>query len=256
MKNIFLDPESIKGERVYIFGEYFHYLKNVRRMEKGYRIPSVIGSKRYLLEVEEVGKDRIICKWVEVREAYKRAGVKLLVYQALVKPPVMDIIVSRLGELGVSDLIPVYTSRTVSNPVLGKNRVERWKRLAREGCKVSGFEKIMIIHEPIELDQALRRLQGSEKVLLFSTSGQSTHLKKVLEEFDFDEELTFHLFFGPEGGFSEQEMEKFIQAKAKPVTLGNFILRSETAALVGAGFIRVFYGEYLNEKGTDTGHTL
>jgi len=256
MKNIFLESDCIKGEKVYIQGEYYHYLKNVRRLRKGSRVSSVIGSKKYLLEIEAIEKDSIICKWLQVGEAANKPEIILNVYQAIIKPPGMDYIISRLSEIGVSTLIPFYTSRTIPYPLHGKARLERWKRLVRESCKVTGFESKMIVYEPVELDRALDILEGSGKVFLFSTEGGCTHLKKVLETLGLTKNMEFHLFFGPEGGFSEQEIKKIIKAGAKPVTLGDFIMRSETAALVGAGFIRVYYGECLNEKRENTQYTL
>jgi len=241
VRNLFLPEESLQGCQVIVRGDAFHYLKHVRRIQRGDNLHAVIGERRYDLSVASVDRDRIICEIEKQRAARVEGGVCIRVYQGLLKQRKMDIVVTKLAELGVEALVPLITERTVP-PGSSEARVERWRKLVREGAKVSGIERLMSVCPPREMKDALKGLNKGENgvIILFCTEHARGHLKTYLESLPSVTYGCVHLFFGPEGGFTEREVAMVTGLGGLPVTMGPLVLRSETAAIVGTGFVRLY----------------
>jgi 16S rRNA (uracil1498-N3)-methyltransferase len=242
MKNLFLPDTSVQGGKVIIEGDAFHHLKHVRRVRGGEALHAVVGRCRYDLTVSAVERTRIVCSIEAKRGVKADSGVPIRVYQGLLKQRKMDTVAVKLAELGVAELIPVLTERTVP-PGSGAGRVERWRKLAREGAKVAGTETPMSVLEPRPLQQVLKSLNKGINgvIILFCTEHATVHLRTYLESLTTDGIGDFNLFFGPEGGFTEQEAALVAELKGVCVTMGPLVLRSETAAIVGTGFVRLFH---------------
>jgi len=242
MRNIVLDPASLVGDRVIVDGALYHYLRNVRRIREGGKIDAVIGNTRYSLMASRILKGSIQFE-IEHRQAVHKGLVRISVYQGLLKSKKMDLVVSKLGELGVAGFYPMKTRRSVPRINIEGERLSRWRRLAREGAKVSGFEEVMEIHDPVHADEAARILEEGAKgkdrgaVLLFSTGVQGEPLPRVISNLNEGEIRSFHLLFGPEGDFSENEIALFTGCGALAVTMGDFVMKAETASIVGTGYV-------------------
>jgi len=243
MKNIFLSTYRFNHNSISIEGKDYHYLKNVRRVGTGDRINAIIGNVRYCLAVSAVEKGTIKCTIENQREIRNASGISICVYQGLLKVKKMDTVIAKLSEMGVQTFIPLLTERTVPGGNTGNIRMERWLKLAREGSRVSGFESTMKIASPADFHEVAGCLSKNKKtaIILFSTGSHCIHIKSFLESLQIEEDFVFHLFFGPEGGFTDREVAALVQHHGSAVTMGPFVLKSETAALVGTGFIRLYY---------------
>jgi 16S rRNA (uracil1498-N3)-methyltransferase len=256
MKNLFLDSSCLKCGRVIVEGDYCHYLKNVRRIRSGDVVRAIIGGMRYTLRAAGIEQKAVAFDIVEIRKALAEGYVPIRVYQGLLRTSKMDLVVAKLSELTVEELVPLGAERSVSRAARG--RAERWARLAREGAKVTGIERLMRIGEPVGVGEAARLIGEAPDAAVFQPgpgelrplrSGvsfvfcpgpDSAHVREVLDGMSRRADVSFHLFFGPEGGFSTQELGLLREAGAIPVSMGDFVLRSETAAIVGTGFVRLY----------------
>jgi len=241
MKNIFLEKDSLKGNRIFIDGENYHYLKNVRRIKLHDKLNVIIQGYRYYLIVSNIKNGIIVCE-IKEKRIVKDDDVHITIYQGLLKSKKMDYVISRLGELGVDTFIPFKTLRAVPDLNIRESRIIRWKKLAIEGTKVSGFERVMEIKHPISIDELEKLIDRNQKlnILIFCTQLSGIHIRDYLESDKMLHNKKFHLFFGPEGGFSLEEVNRIIELGGIPVSLGDFILKSETASIIGTGFIRSY----------------
>jgi 16S rRNA (uracil1498-N3)-methyltransferase len=244
MMHLFLEKDSLHGSEVYVEGENFHYLKNVRRIRNGDAINAVIDERYYTLRVCRIEQERIICRVEASRKLEDKSRVVLSVYQGILKARKMDFVISKLAELGVRFFNPLITERTVPSTV-SNSRLKRWIKLAKEASKVSGFERVMNVEQPRTIDDVCCNLKkgGECIIIVFSTEPGCIHIKSFLNSCTFPENRNFHLFFGPEGGFSSRELKALQEVGGVAVSMGNFIMKSETAAIVGSGFISVYYSE-------------
>ena len=247
MKNIFLDPDCLCGDKVIISDENYHYLKNVRRVKEGNTLDAVIGDRKYHLIVKKLNNKSLECEIVNGRKIRYENTVHIQVFQGLLKAKKMDLVVSKLSEIGVEELYPLYTSRTV--PVLNQssNRLERWHKIAIEGSKISGNETVMQIKDPVDINGIRNTLKSEvdpaevqHVLILFSAVHKGCHIKQLLDSLNFSDKRMFSLFFGPEGGFSRNEIESILDIGGVQVSMGELVMRSETAAIVGTGFVRLY----------------
>ena len=246
MRNLFLPQNCVRNGHVIIKGDRLHYLKNVRRVRSGDSLQAVIGKKRYHLLVLSVNSGEIMCRIEGEREAKPSDLPSITVYQGLLKGSKMDRVVARVAELGVHSFVPVITERSVPYNS-SSNRIERWNRLAVEGAKVTGNEDCMTLCSPLSFHEVLKNLNKDLNgvIILFCVDFYQFHLLSYLQSLTTSDgvglqDKHFYLFFGPEGGFSPQEVEYACNCGGAPVSMGPFVLKSDTAAIVGTGFIRLY----------------
>ena len=147
---------------------------------------------------------------------------RLILYLAAVKGERFDWAVEKATELGVFEIIPLFTDYTVLRS-LGRERLERWQRLAESAAAQSGRVAVPQIAAPLPFADAVRRAPG--RAVIFQPSGCKPG------SLDLSASDTWSLFVGPEGGFSEEEAALAEKCGLQAVGLGARILRVETAAL-------------------------
>jgi len=136
-------------------------------------------------------------------------------------------------ELGVASIIPAITQRTEPHlAAAASKRVERWRRIARQASEQSRRTSVPEISLPMKLKEALALHTGRRIVLAESEKEQV--LKEALQRQGGDEVT---LAFGPEGGWTSAELEMFRQEGWTAASLGNTILRAETAAIAAVAIV-------------------
>lgn len=160
---------------------------------------------------------------------------RVVIASAVPKGERADWMVEKLSELGVAEFIPLITGRAVVKPE-GRNKKERWMRLATESAKQSRRIGVMRIAELTKLDDLLADPRASETTsrLHLSTNPGAAPLTAAIGSLSECQPVL--LLIGPEGGWTEAEIGAFEQAGIPGVKLTPTILRIETAA-VAAGVI-------------------
>lgn len=148
--------------------------------------------------------------------------IELDLYCAIPKKAKLDSLLPQLPGLGVRSLHPLLLEHSVAT---GENP-ERWELLLREGCKQSGNPRLPRLYPPVTLDEALEQIKEDGAELYFGSVTPA----------DPGREAPGKLrawFVGPEGGFSAEEEAKLIAAGGRPLKLGSWIMRLESAAVAG-----------------------
>jgi 16S rRNA (uracil1498-N3)-methyltransferase len=168
------------------------------------------------------------------------AAFQLTIASAIPKAARADWMIEKLSELGVARFVPLATDRSVVHPE-GRNKIERWQRLAAESAKQCHRPGVMQIDPLIPLSSFLGRApkaSGSSPEApspawgYLSTATPCLPLPSILHP---PSSLT--LLVGPEGGWSDGERAAFAERHLTPVTLGTTILRVETAAIAAAAIV-------------------
>ncbi|MDR0656805.1 MAG: 16S rRNA (uracil(1498)-N(3))-methyltransferase [Treponema sp.] len=244
----FLLPSLPDGDgRISLSGSDYHYLARVRRLSVGeffdaflpgggtcrVRIVSTDGG---ILRGECTGAedDRVVRKLVSEPSPFP----SIILLQALPKGSKMDRIVREAAESGVSELLPFVSEFSV--PRLkgneGNAKLNRWKRIIREARQQSGSPVETLIRAPAEFEEILawweelKTMRAGARGILFH---QVPLAKGSLHGYLEDRPDPVILAIGPEGGFSKNEAEAFMAADFRPLSIGNSVLRVETAALYG-----------------------
>jgi 16S rRNA (uracil1498-N3)-methyltransferase len=224
-----------------------HHLRDVLRLK--------IGSSVELFDdtglsglgvVTSVDSAAVSVRVDEIHSA--EAGGELIVASAVPKGDRADWMIEKLSELGVNRFIPLQTDRSVVHPT-GRGKLDRWNRIATESAKQSRRAGVMRIEELTLLEAALRHFSG---VGISPTLDQITnvggtpapracawHLSTLDDAVPMRNAIgepadRLTLFIGPEGGWSDQELLRFVECGLTGVRLTATILRVETAAIAAA----------------------
>ena len=225
MKSIYLSDPVLEGDGIRVTGDEHRHL-HVSRAEQGEAVEVFDGrGGLWSTEVVECTKRETLLRITEIRRVEKR-GPELLLGLSLIKTSAFELALEKAVELGVAAIIPVIASRTnVSAP----RRTDRWQRVIIEAAKQSKRYHLPSIHSPTRFDEVLR-IPAVTKIVFAERDGGP--LKSALAG-------SPALFLvGPEGGWTDAEMDAARHNGFHLTSLGEGILRSETAVIIGAALIR------------------
>ena len=232
------------AEEMQIIGADAHHISNVLRMRVGQHI-QIVSSDRVtaLMEIKALTTDAAFVRLVKRIEQVNEPSVRIILAQGLAKGEKMDFIIQKAVEVGVNTIVPVAMEYSVVK--LDKNKaekkVERWQKIAEEAAKQSKRDIVPEVTSVMDLDEVLHSFAGSAKLMAYEGETKSG-LKKVLSAIQNREEIL--LIIGPEGGIAEKELKAAELAGAQTFSLGNRILRTETAGLVSATAILYETGDF------------
>ncbi len=213
---------QLQENQIMLTPQQQHYLSRVLRLQKGDRFIAMDGmGKSWLAQLE--GEEAQILELLTV-ETELPVSITLMV--ALPKGNGFDEVVRCCTELGVACIAPVMSDRTLLNP--SPQKLERWQRIASEAAEQSERSFVPTILEPISFEASLSSFATQQKYIC-EGRGNYPHLKKCLHN---KGEMSIVIATGPEGGWTEKELDNAIQAGFQPVSLGRRILRAVTAPIV------------------------
>ena len=222
---IFIPPEIIaKRQHIKVPIEKSRYLLSVLRCKKGHAVTVIDGRGRaYAAEIISIVKKDVFIDITGDLLLNAELPVPLTLCQGLLKGEKMDLVIQKATELGVAEIVPLVTERSI---VKETRKVKRWHTIAEEAAEQCGRAVVPLVRDPQKLDEIL----DGEKVngLLFWEGGGKS-LSEAMGV--IDSRRTAHIFVGPEGGFTPSEVRKAEGHGIVRTTLGKRILRAETAAI-------------------------
>ncbi len=235
MPLFFTAPENIKEneEHILIYGkEARHIIKSLRYKINDQILVSDGQGNKYLSVIEDYKEQILKCKIISsISPANEFKKTKIVLAQSLLKGNKIDLVIQKSTELGISSLIPLVSSRTI--PAVGflegEKKQKRWQKIAYEASKQSERSTVPKIYPITKFKELLKDSQHFDLSLIFWEKERSVSLKEVMTS--TPEPATILSVIGPEGGFSEEEVELAKESGLKSVSLGSHYLRSETAAI-------------------------
>lgn len=230
MPRFLLPPESWQTGT--LTGDEARHLSQVLRIKPGATITVFDGNgRRAEAEILTVSRDHISLK-LGNPETPPPPLPAITLAQAIPKGKNMDLIVQKAVELGVASIQPLVTRHTVVHP--GEGKSEKWRRNALEACKQCGQDTVPHIAEPLDFDRWIESGAGVPPAvetlrLIASLAPGAKPLREVLHAHPGTTAAT--LLVGPEGDFSPEETTAALAAGFLPVSLGDIVLRVETATL-------------------------
>lgn len=172
---------------------------------------------------------------IKTRSQARSPLVKLTLFVGLPKADKMNMIVQKATELGAYQIAPVLCQRSVPHlsAERAKKRVARWRQISIEASKQSRRPFFPIVSNILHFDEALK--SHSDLRLIFVPHVNPKSLRDVLRQSIRAREAS--IFIGPEGGFTDDEVSNAISVGAVPASLGDNILRTETAAMAALAIV-------------------
>ena len=213
-------------------GEQASHLIRVLRAQTGMEFDIVAGDRVWHAVVAGISGDAVRFNLLAEVEADPALPVTMLL--SVFKFDRMEWAIEKATELGVERIVPILARRSEKHLAQSaQNRVERWRRIARESAQQSRRSDVPVVEDAIALKAAARR-EGEAVRLLLAEQERTSTLRGALEEAlaaSGNEVPAIRLAVGPEGGWVAEEEALFDSEGWKPVSLGPRILRAETAAI-------------------------
>lgn len=237
MHKFFVDESQIEEMNIKIINKDVKHIKDVLRLKLNSNIIISSNNINYLCEIMHIEKHEIISRIISKYEGISEPKIEIILYQGLSKGSKMDLILQKGTEVGVKDFYPVATYRSIvkiNELKKEQGKLYRWNLITEEAAKQSKRDYIPKVNGILNFDDMIRLLETEENIIVPYENEDGLTIGQGLKQVSGNK---IHLIIGPEGGFEEVEIEKLRGIGAKIVTLGNRILRTETAGFVASTII-------------------
>ena len=241
MIRLYVSYKGIQNDKMCIQdNNQVHYLKDVLRVKPGEKI--VLFDERqneYSAQITALTPEAINLTIKPAPRRFSTIRPNFTIACAIPKKSKMDDIVDKLTQLGVDRIIPLETERVVAKLDRNKKtlKVKRWRKIAESASLQSQRNTIPVIDDIQDIKAVLGNSSDYDLKLIPTLEWKRRHLKDILSRFKPRNVL---IFIGPEGDFSREEIKLAQNYGCIPVTLGELVLRVETAAVAVASFIRLY----------------
>lgn len=223
----FFDPDTLRAGEVTFSPADSAHLARVLRVRPGEQLLACDGQGNdYRCVVQTVSQEAVCARATDCFASQSESTVRTVLYQCVAKGDKMDSIVQKAVELGVSAVVPVLSQFCVVKlgPKEAAAKQARWQLIARQAAIQSERSVVPLISLPISLTQALAQMRECELALMLYGRETQVHFCDQIGA----NTRSVAFLIGPEGGFSEQEVQAARAAGVIPVLFGQRILRTET----------------------------
>jgi len=232
----YISPENWNPDALSLSGSEAHHARDILRMKRGDRAVLFNGRGREITaEIVDLTGDKLrLRKLHETEMSPLRCRITL--GQAIPKGKNMDLIVQKAVEIGVAEITPLISERTIVDldAKEAEQKKAKWQQIAIEAAKQCGQNWLPTVHAPQKLKDFFSHAGSFDLRLIGSLQPDAIHLKKILSDYTDqhrDRPENVLMLVGPEGDFTPAELALAKTHGCLPITLGPIILRVETAAI-------------------------
>ena len=229
MRHFFVDEKPVVGERTILREEDRDHLLRVLRAKEGDALQIAWNESLYRGTLEIIG-DRAFVRVEEAVEE-KDGSTELILAQGVGKNQKTETVLKHATECGIDGFIPLQMDRSIAN--LAKKydgKKTRFEKIAKEAAKQSNRRRVPVVGDLLTVDELIAAADPKDMLIVCYEGEASVEIEDAL----LDSAEKVYVIIGPEGGFSEREVALLHEAKAQFITMGERILRTETAGIVAS----------------------
>ncbi|QSV55622.1 MAG: 16S rRNA (uracil(1498)-N(3))-methyltransferase [Dolichospermum sp. UKL201] len=230
LQRITIHPQQLQANQLLLTPQQQHYLLRVLRLRDGDKFIVMDGMGKWWLARLQGEQGEVL----EPLEVKTELPVAITLMMALPKGNGFDEIVRCCTELGVTCIAPILSDRTLLNP--SHQKLERWQRIASEAAEQSERAVVPTILQPVAFNTAIKETTATYRYIC-EARGDYPHLQQVINKTANE----IIIAIGPEGGWTNQELEIAIASGFQPISLGRRILRAVTAPIVAISLIAAYF---------------
>ena len=238
MPHFFINSENISNDFVTISdSENYRHIARSLRAKAGEKLLLIDENQiQYETLIKEINSHEIVCEIKKFYPSKRDLDFDLYLAQSPLRSESQLTIMEKAAELGVRAVFPIITENcTLAESVLNKKH-EKWQKVMYEASKQCERAKIPVCHKPQKPEKVLDS-QRFDKILVLAERSTEISLKNYLAQNPVKKGERVLVIIGPEGGFSQNEFEYFKSKKLPLITLGDLILKAETAVIITLGNI-------------------
>jgi 16S rRNA (uracil1498-N3)-methyltransferase len=236
MHRFYLPPERCAGETLRLDGREAHHALHVLRLKRGELVTVLDGvGNEFMCAVEDCGRN-VVTLSVSLKNFVPALPCAITLLQAVPKGKIIESIIQKSVELGARRIVPILSERVVTqlDDEDAENKRDKWQNVAVEAIKQCGATWLPKIEAPMTIEQFLARKEKFDLSLVGSLQKERRHPREILRGFETKQKRlpqSVGVWIGPEGDFTLDELKAIQNSGAQPISLGNLVLRVETAAV-------------------------
>lgn len=238
MPHFFIDSKNVNNNVAVISDKenYNHIVKSLRA-KTGENILLIDENQiQYEGVIEKIDKNSIEIKVTKSYKSKRSLAFKLYLAQSPLRSEAQSLIIEKATELGLEGVYPIFSDNCALKKSVIEQKVQKWQKIMFEASKQCERAYIPTCFEPSELNSLLKN-GDFDRVLAFTERDSQYRLKDYLAQNPIKKDEKILIIIGPEGGFSPQEFEYFNNSKITTLSLGDLILKAETAVIMALGNI-------------------
>lgn len=231
MGRFYVQSDQVRGNHIVITGDEAHHIRDVMRLKCLDKITAFDGTgKEYICIITSIDARSVTVEIVDTRLIPNVEKLRITLIQAIPKKEKMDYIVEKATELGANRILPVVTARTIVDWDQKKrtSAVARWQKIALETSKQCGRIDIPEVGAIGSFDDAASLAGDHDIAMIAALSDSAVPIKNALKVIEPSSAV---IAIGPEGDFTQDEIDKAVEAGFKLIDLGPRVLKSDTAGL-------------------------
>ena len=233
----FVNQEFFLNKKIILEKSSSHHLIKVLRKKEGDELVLFDGKGNSCLGIiSKIHRSEVQLDVIDIFEKSLRSGIEINLGQSLIKNDPFNLTIQKATELGVTSFHPLITDRSELKIKMTRNRSLRWNLIARGACEQCGENWLPIIEDPIKLDRWAANEESKIKIVLYPNADNK------ISDFKYKDSVS--LAIGPEGDFSDYEVDSLTEKGFIPVSIGKRILRAETAAISAISSVRFSAKEF------------
>ena len=245
MHRFFVAPQCIQGGQASVDGPVARQVSRVLRLQTGDNIVLMDNSGReYVVTLRSISPSSLEGDVLEERKGLGDPCVRLNLYQGVLKGDKFEMVLQKGTEIGISNFVPVFCRRSIprASKEWADGRHTRWYSILTEAAEQSRRACLPILGSTVSLSEAIKAATGL-RVMAWEGETERGFRATLVENMEKIKEEGLSFFVGPEGGFDPDEVEEARDAGEVSVSLGQRILRGETAGLAIAAAVMYQVGE-------------
>ncbi len=241
MTHRFYVPVNLHSKEVLVSGDETHHMIHVMRLGAGDSVCLFNGmGDECTGRIVEIVNSRVRVEIESVKSIGREIPVNITIAFSVPKGKRSDFLIQKCAELGVERLIPLQSERSIVK-LYGECKITKWRKVVIEAAKQCGRNTVTDITDTLTFDKLLETVGSYDLALVACPSPDVPFLREVLK--GHPEVKDVLCLIGPEGGFSDVEIEKAKNAGCVPVGLGTQTLRVETAAITISAMLMYAYAK-------------
>ena len=225
----FISQDNFLNSQIELPEDISHQITQVLRLKQSDQVIILDNTgHEYLCVLIKVDKRHSIAKVIKKQLNQNEPEIKVHLYQSIINRDNFELVLQKYVELCVTEIIPIQTETSQFGVSWAEDKMERFERIIKEAAEQSERGILPTLNIPLNYEAAIKKATETEntETIIAWEKEQQESLDSVKSK---HQEL--NIFIGPEGGFTEQEIEFAKEQKVKTKSLGKRILRSETASI-------------------------
>lgn len=238
MPHFFINSNNVTDNIATIWDKeiYNHIVKSLRA-KIGEKILLIDENQmQYEVLVEKITKNSLETKIIKSYKSNRHLNFKLFLAQSPLRSEAQSLIIEKATELGLDGIYPIFTDNCVLKKSVISQKITKWQKIMIEASKQCERAYVPTCFEPSDLNTLLKTVKF-DRVLAFTERNANYNLKPYLAKNPIKKDEKILVIIGPEGGFSSQEFEYFERNNITTLSLGDLILKAETAVIAALGNI-------------------